>query len=130
MSKDRDNSKALVEQEELLAAIGEDSVIAEVRSGSPLGATLLAFNQIARMHGRQEASPQEWSELAIKTGLLAIKRTWEYSATTRNNKAYVEEMKAIAKLFTVPEPEHPKYLERMSARYEAEQNCRAKYGVQ
>ena len=75
-------------------------------------------------------SPQEWAEIAIATGLLALKRSWEYTANTRNLKAYAEEMRAIGKLFTVPAPDHAKYLERMTARYEAEQNCRAKYGIQ
>lgn len=127
---ERDNSKAMVEQEELLQAISDDTVLVEVRSSSALGASLLTFNQTAAKHGRKELAPQEWAELAIATGLLAIKRTWEYSATTRNNKAYVQEMKDIARLFTVPDSTHAKYLERMTARFEAEQNCRAKFGVQ
>lgn len=126
----RDNSKALAEQDEIVAAISENSTIVEITSGSPLGATLVAFNQTASKHGRKELTPQEWAEIAIATGLLALKRSWEYTANTRNTKDFVNEMRTIAKLFTVPAPEHPKYLERMSARYEAEQNCRAKYGIQ
>lgn len=130
MSKNKDNSTALAEQEALLESIGENLPCVEILSGSSLGATLLAFNQVARLHGRKELAPQEWAELAIATGLLAIKRTWEYSAKTQNNKSFVDEMKAIAKLFTVPASDQPKYLERMTARYEAEQTCRLKYGIQ
>lgn len=128
--KTRDNSTAMAEQESLLVAIAENGVCVEIKAGSPLGATLLAFNQTASKHGRKELSPQEWAELAIATGLLAIKRTWEYSAKTQNNKGFVEEMRSIAKLFTVPAPEHPEYQKRMFARFEAEQHCRAKFGVQ
>jgi hypothetical protein len=126
----KDNSKALAEQEAIVAAIAENDVCVSISSGSPLGATLVAFNQTASKHNRKEMSPQEWAEIAIATGLLALKRSWEYTANTRNQKEFVAEMRTIAKLFTVPAPEHPKYLERMSARYEAEQNCRAKYGIQ
>lgn len=125
-----DASTAMSDQELIVNAISEDSVCVELKTGSPLGATLVAFNQTAKKHGRKEMSPQEWAEIAIATGLLALKRSWEYTAVTRNTKAFVDEMKTIAKLFTVPTPEHPKYLERMSARFEAEQNCRAKYGIQ
>ena len=130
MGKDRDNSKALAEQEEIVNAIGEDTVCVTIRTGSTLGAILLAFNQIARAHGQEEHSPQEWVELELQNALTARKRTWEYSATTRNNKAFVAEMIAIKKLFTVPEPDHANYLSRMQARFEAEQNCRTKYGIQ
>jgi hypothetical protein len=126
----RDNSKALAEQEQIVASIQENDVCVKIRSGSSIGATLVAFNQTASKHNRKEMNPQEWAELAIATGLLALKRSWEYTAKTRNSQAFVEEMRTIAKLFNVPSPEHPKYLERMSARYEAEQNCRAKYGIQ
>lgn len=127
---DRDNSVALQEQEALLQAIEEDSVCVEIFTGHAIGASLLAFNQIARQHGKGERSPQEWAELAIHDGLLAIKRTWEYSAKTRNNKAFVEEMRAITKLFTLPPTEHPKYHDRLQARFDAEQACRSKYGIQ
>lgn len=127
---ERDNSNALVEQAELVEAIGADTLIVEIRSSSPLGATLLAFNQTARKHGRKELGSQEWAELAVATGLLAIKRTWEYSAKTQNNKGFVEEMRVIAKLFTVPAPDHTEYGKRMFARFEAEQACRAKFGIQ
>jgi hypothetical protein len=126
----KDNSKAMAEQEQVLSAIQENSVCVEITSGSPLGATLVAFNQTAAKHNRKEQTPQEWAEIAIATGLLALKRSWEYTANTRNTKEFANEMRTIAKLFTVPAPEHPKYLERMSARFEAEQNCRAKYGIQ
>ena len=126
----KDNSKAMAEQESIVAAIQENDVCVEIRSGSPLGATLVAFNQTATKHNRKEMTPQEWAEIAIATGLLALKRSWEYTANTRNTKDFINEMRTIAKLFSVPAPEHPKYLERMSARYEAEQNCRAKYGIQ
>jgi hypothetical protein len=127
---ERDNSTALAEQEALVDAIQENDVCVSLTSGSALGATLLAFNQVARKHSRSEKSPQEWAEIAIATGLLALKRSWEYTANTKNTKAFADEMKTISKLFHVPSPEHPKYLERMSARFEAEQNCRAKYGIQ
>jgi hypothetical protein len=126
----KDNSKAMAEQEQIVNAIAENDVCVSITSGSPLGATLVAFNQTASKHNRKEMTPQEWAEIAIATGLLALKRSWEYTAITRNTKAFAEEMRTIAKLFTVPAPEHPKYLERMTARYEAEQNCRAKYGIQ
>src|SRR5258708_25165149 len=126
----KDNSKAMAEQDMIIAAIGENTVCVEITSGSPLGATLVAFNQTASKHNRAEQTPQEWAEIAIATGLLALKRSWEYTANTRNMKEFVSEMRTIAKLFTVPAPEHAKYLERMSARHEAEQNCRAKYGIQ
>lgn len=139
-----DNSTALAEQQALLDAVKENANCVEITTGSLVGSTLVAFNETAKLHNRKEMSPQEWAELAIATGLLAIKRTWEYSAKTRNNSAYVEEMKVIAKLFTVPEPpiismtSTPEthqglfdiYIKRMTARFEAEQNCRAKYGVQ
>jgi hypothetical protein len=130
MAKDKDNPQALTEQEALLDAIKENEVCVSITSGSAIGATLLAFNQTARKHNRKEMGAQEWAELAIATGLLAMKRAWEYSAETKNSRFYVDEMKNIAKLFTVPEPTQPKFLERMTARYEAEQACRAKYGIQ
>ena len=126
----KDNSKAMAEQEEIVQAIAQNDVCVTITAGSPLGATLVAFNQTASKHSRKEQSPQEWAEIAIATGLLALKRSWEYTANTKNTKAFADEMRTIAKLFTVPAPEHPKYLERMTARYEAEQNCRAKYGIQ
>lgn len=126
----KDNSKAMAEQESIVSAIQENGVCVEIHAGSPLGATLVAFNQVASKHNRKEMSPQEWAELAIATGLLALKRSWEYTAKTRNSADFVNEMRQIAKLFTVPAPEHPKYLERMQSRFEAEQNCRAKYGIQ
>jgi hypothetical protein len=130
MSKNTDNSIALAEQEQLVQAIAENDVCVEITAGSPLGATLLAFNQTARKAGRKELAPQEWAEIAIATGLLALRRSWEYTAITRNTKAFADEMRTIAKLFTVPASEHPKFQERMLARYEAEQACRAKYGIQ
>ncbi len=130
MSKTRDNSTALAEQEALVEAIAQNDECVSITSGSPIGATLLAFNQTASKHNRKEMSPQEWAELAIATGLLAIKRTWEYSAKTQNNKAFVDEMRTISRLFTVPAPDHVNYQQRMLARFEAEQACRAKYGVQ
>ena len=126
----KDNSKAMAEQEELVTAIGENTVCVSITTAQPIGAALLTFNQTASKHNRTERSPQAWAELAIATGLLALKRSWEYTANTRNTKDFINEMRTIAKLFSVPAPEHPKYLERMSARYEAEQNCRAKYGIQ
>ena len=126
----KDNSKAMAEQEAIVDAIGENTVCVAITTASPIGAALLTFNQTASKHGRSEKSPQEWAELAIATGLLALKRSWEYTAKTRNSADFVNEMRQIAKLFTVPEPEHPKYLERMQSRFEAEQNCRAKYGIQ
>ena len=126
----KDNSKALMEQEAIVTAIAENDVCVEIRSGSALGASLVAFNQTASKHNRKEMTPQEWAEIAIATGLLALKRSWEYTANTRNIKSFTDEMRAIAKLFNVPAPEHPKYMERMVARFEAEQNCRAKYGIQ
>ena len=127
---EKDNSKAMAEQEELLDAIKEDAVCVSITAGSPLGATLLAFNQIARQYDEKELSAQEWAEQELPNALLARKRAWKYSADTRNLKAYAEEMRAIGKLFTVPAPAHAKYMERMVARFEAEQNCRAKYGIQ
>ncbi len=126
----KDNSKAMAEQEAIVEAIGENTICVEITTASPIGAALLTFNQTSSKHGRQEKSPQEWAELAIATGLLALKRSWEYTAKTRNNTAFTEEMRTIAKLFTVPAPDHSKYIDRMTARYEAEQNCRAKYGIQ
>jgi len=126
----KDNSKAMLEQEQIVASIAENNVVVEITSGSPLGATLVAFNQVAEKHNRKAMSPQEWAEIAIATGLLALKRSWEYTANTRNVKAFTDEMRTIAKLFTVPGSEHPKFLERMTARFEAEQACRAKYGIQ
>jgi hypothetical protein len=129
-NKERNNATALAEQEALVDAIQENDVCVSLTSGSVLGSTLLAFNQTARKHNRKEMSPQEWAEIAIATGLLALKRSWEYTANTKNTKAFADEMKTISKLFTVPTPEHPKYMERMVARFEAEQNCRAKYGIQ
>jgi hypothetical protein len=126
----RDNSKALAEQEQIVNAISENEVCVSITSGSPLGATLVAFNQVASKYNRKEMTPQEWAEVAIATGLLALKRSWEYTANTKNIKAFTDEMKTIAKLFNVPDPTHPKYMERMVARFEAEQNCRAKYGIQ
>ena len=126
----KDNSKAMAEQEELVTAIGENTVCVSITTAQPIGAALLTFNQTASKHNRSEKSPQEWAELAIATGLLALKRSWEYTAKTRNSADFVNEMRQIAKLFTVPEPEHPKYMERMQSRFEAEQNCRAKYGIQ
>lgn len=130
MNKNTNNATALAEQEALVEAIGENSVCVSITTGSPLGASLLAFNAIARKHGQEEHSPQEWVELELANALTARKRAWEYSAKTRSNKDYVAEMVTIAKLFTVPAPDHAKYLERMTARFEAEQACRAKYGVQ
>lgn len=130
MDKNRNNATALQEQEELVAAIAEDSVCVTITTGSSLGASLLAFNSIARQYGEQELSAQEWAEKELPNALTARKRAWEYSAKTQNNKAYVEEMRVIGKLFTVPTPDHVKYQERLMARYEAEQACRAKYGVQ
>jgi hypothetical protein len=126
----KDNSKAMAEQEELVTAIGENTVCVSITTAQPIGAALLTFNQTACKHNRSEKSPQEWAELAIATGLLALKRSWEYTAKTRNSSAFVDEMRQIAKLFTVPAPEHSKYMERMQSRFEAEQNCRAKYGIQ
>lgn len=126
----RDNSTAMQEQEEIVNAIGEDTICVTIRTGSPLGASLLAFNQIARKHGQEEHSPQEWVELELANALTARKRAWEYSAKTQSNKAFAEEMRVIAKLFTVPAPDQPKYMERLQARFEAEQTCRAKYGIQ
>lgn len=126
----RDNSIAMQEQEEILDAIRENSVLVEIHSSSALGATLLAFNQTARQYGKPEMDAQAWVEQELPNALLARKRTWEYSAKTKNNKAFVEEMKAISKLFTIPESTHVKYQERMLARFEAEQACRVKYGVQ
>lgn len=126
----KDNSKALAEQEEIVEAIAQDSVCVTITTAMPIGATLVAFNQIARQYGRKELGLQEWAELAIATGLTAIKRSWKYTAETQNLKEYAEEMRAIAKLFTVPAPDHVKFIERMTARYEAEQNCRVKYGIQ
>lgn len=129
-NKERNNAQALAEQEEIVNAIGEDSVCVTIRTGSALGAILLAFNQTARKHGAEEHSPQEWCELELANALTARKRAWEYSAKTQNNKAFAEEMRVISKLFNVPSPEHPKYMERMVARFDAEQTCRAKYGIQ
>jgi hypothetical protein len=126
----KDNSKAMQEQEQIVASIAENNVVVEITSGSPLGATLVAFNQTAEKHNRKAMTPQEWAEIAIATGLLALKRSWEYTANTRNTKEFANEMRTIAKLFTVPAPEHPNYMARMQARFEAEQNCRAKYGIQ
>jgi hypothetical protein len=130
MANNRDNSNALAEQEAIVNAIGEDTQCVSITTAMPIGAVLLAFNQIAKQYGRTEMSPQEWAELAISTGLTAIKRSWKYSADTQSRKDYVEEMRAIKKLFTVPDSTHPMYLQRMTARFEAEQNCAAKYGVQ
>ncbi len=126
----KDNSKALAEQESIVSAIQENEVCVEIRSGSPIGATLVAFNQTASKYNRKEMTPQEWAEIAIATGLLALKRSWEYTANTKNVKAFTDEMRTIAKLFNVPTSDHPKYIERMTARFEAEQNCRVKYGIQ
>lgn len=126
----KDNSTAHADQQAIVNAVEQDSTCVAITTKSVLGATLVSFNAIAKKHNRKEMSPQEWAELAIATGLLAMKRAWEYSDKTRNNTAYVEEMRAIAKLFTVPESTHPKYMEKMVARFEAEQACRAKYGVQ
>jgi len=130
MSKERDNSKALAEQEAIVDAIAEDTQCVSITTATATGAILVAFNQVARTYGRPEMSPQEWAVLAISTGLTAIKRSWKYSADTQSRKDYVEEMRSIKKLFTVPDSTHPKYLERMTARFEAEQNCALKYGVQ
>lgn len=126
----KDNSKAMVAQEELVAAIGNDTVIVEIRSSSALGASLLAFNQIAEQYGEEQLDPQAWVDKELPNALLARKRAWKYSADTRNTKAFAEEMRTIAKLFTVPAPDHANYMPRMQARFEAEQNCRAKYGIQ
>jgi len=126
----RDNSKAMLEQEAIVDAIGEDTVCVEIRTGSALGASLLAFNQIASKYGAEQHSPQEWVELELANALTARKRAWEYSAKTQANKAFAEEMRVISKLLTVPAPDAPKYMERLQARFEAEQTCRAKYGVQ
>lgn len=125
-----DAGTASIEQQAIVDAIAKDSVCVEITTASVLGAVLVAFNQTAKKHNRVEQSPQQWAELAITTGLLAIKRTWEYSAKTRNNAAFVAEMRTIATLFTVPTPDHAKYREKMFARFEAEQACRVKYGVQ
>jgi hypothetical protein len=130
MSKNKDNSNAVAEQEAIVQAIGEDTQCVSITTAMPIGAILIAFNQIARQYGQPEMSPQERAEIAIADGLTAKKRAWKYSADTQNRKDYVEEMRAIKKLFTVPESTHPKYLERMTARFEAEQNCALKYGVQ
>lgn len=126
----KDNSKAMAEQEEIVEAIAQNDACVTITTAQPIGAALLTFNQTASKHNRSEKSPQEWAELAIATGLLALKRSWEYTAKTRNSADFVNEMRQIAKLFTVPAPEHPKYMERMQSRFEAEQNCRAKYGIQ
>ena len=126
----KDNSKAMAEQDAIVEAIAQNDVCVTITTAQPIGAALLTFNQTASKHNRTEKSPQEWAELAIATGLLALKRSWEYTAKTRNSADFVNEMRQIAKLFTVPAPEHPKYLERMQSRFEAEQNCRAKYGIQ
>lgn len=127
---ERDNSTALAEQELILDAISENEICASITAGSALGASLIAFNQIARKYGESELTPQEWVEKELPNALLARKRAWEYASKTRSEKAFAEEMRAITKLFTVPPSDHPKYMERMVARFEAEQNCRAKYGIQ
>lgn len=126
----KDNSKALAEQEAIVDAIAENSECVSITTATPLGAMLVAFNQTAKQYGRKEMSPQEWAEYAIPAGLIALKRSWKYTSDTRNLKEYANEMRAIGKLFTVPAPDHAKYQERMIARFEAEQNCRAKYGIQ
>jgi hypothetical protein len=126
----RDNSTAMQEQEALLKAIKSDEIVVSISAATALGASLLAFNSIASKFGKQEKTPQEWAEQAIQQGLEAIRRTWEYSEKTRTNKEFANEMRTIAKLFHVPESTHPKYQERMLARFEAEQACRAKYGIQ
>ena len=130
MNKNRDNATALAEQEAIVQAISEDSICVTITTGSALGASLLAFNQIARKYGEPELSPQEWVEKELPNALTARKRAWEYSAKTQTNKAFVAEMVTISKLFTVPPAEHPEYQRRMLARFEAEQACRAKYGIQ
>lgn len=131
MSKtERNNAAALAEQEMIVDAIAENAVCVTITAGSPLGASLVAFNQIARQYGEDELTPQEWVDKELPNALLARKRAWKYAADTRNDKAFAEEMRAISKLFTVPAPDHAKYQERLFARFEAEQNCRAKYGVQ
>lgn len=127
---ERDNSTALAEQELILDAIAENEVCVSITAGSALGASLIAFNQIARKYNEPELTPQEWVEKELPNALLARKRAWEYAAKTRSEKAFAEEMRAITKLFTVPPSDHPKYMERMVARFEAEQSCRAKYGIQ
>jgi hypothetical protein len=130
ISKTVNNANALAEQEAIVKAIGEDSVCVSITTGSALGATLLAFNQIARKYGQAEMSPQELVDAELPNALTARKRAWEYSDKTRSNKAFVEEMRVIAKLFHVPASDHAEYHKRMSARFEAEQACRAKYGIQ
>lgn len=131
MSKNgRDNSAALAEQEAIVDAIAENAVCVTITAGSALGASLIVFNQVARLHNESELSPQEWVEKELPNALLARKRAWEYAAKTRNEKAFAEEMRAITKLFTVPASDHPKYMERMVARFEAEQAARLKYGIQ
>jgi hypothetical protein len=126
----RDNSEAMQEQEELMQAIADDIAVVVIKSSTPLGATLLAFNQVAAQHGVDARAPQEWCELELPLALLARKRAWEYAAKTRSEKKFAEEMRSISKLFTVPVPEHPAYKDRLLARFEAEQNCRVKYGIQ
>ena len=130
MAKDKDNSKALAEQEEIVAAIAEDSVCVEITTAMPIGAVLVAFNQTAKMYGKAERTPQAWAEDFIADGLKAQVRTWKYTLETQNLKEHKVEMLAIKKLFTVPEKDHEKYHERLMARFEAEQNCNAKYGIQ
>jgi hypothetical protein len=125
-----DASAAMADQEALLERIADDTLIVEIRSSSTLGASLLAFNAVAAQYGEASLTPQEWVEKEMQNALLARKRAWKYSADTRNTKAFADEMRAIAKLFNVPAPEHPKYQERMIARFEAEQTCRGKYGIQ
>jgi hypothetical protein len=130
MSKTRDNSLALEEQNQIVEAMQEDAVCVSITAGSVLGALLLAFNAVARQFDEDELSPQEWVEKELPNALLTRKRAWKYAMDTRNEKAYADEMRTIAKLFTVPAPDHVKYLERMTARFEAEQACRVKYGIQ
>ena len=133
MSKDsnsRNNATALLEQEELVQAIGENSVCVTITTGSALGASLLAFNMVARSFGKEEHSPQEWVELLFANTLNAQKSVWMYSVKTRNNKKLHEELKVINRLFTVPSPEHPAYAERRMAKMDAIDACEAKYGVQ
>lgn len=126
----RDNAKALAEQEEIVQAISENEVCVTIHAGTALGASLIAFNQVASKYNVPPRTPQEWVEQELPNALLARKRAWEYAATTRNEKAFADEMRVIAKLFNVPTSNHPKFQERMLARFEAEQSCRAKYGIQ
>ena len=130
MNKNKDNSTALADQEAILEAISEDSVLVEIRSSSPLGASLLAMNTIAKQYGQAEQSPQMWAEQELENGIKARKRTWDYSAKTQNRKALEEELIVIKRLFTVPAESDPHYTERYMARARAMDACQAKHGIQ